>query len=65
MNMQEVRALAKSCKIDPVGLSKIDIIHKLQRSEGNFDCYGTAFDGVCDQETCKWREDCFEASKLQ
>jgi hypothetical protein len=64
MNMAEVRAIAKSHKIETAGLSKIDIIHKLQRDEGNFDCYGTAYEGVCDQVGCRWREDCLEASKL-
>jgi hypothetical protein len=63
MNMQEIRALAKSHKIDPAGLSKIDIIHKLQRDEGNFDCYATAYDGVCDQLNCRWRNDCLETSR--
>lgn len=63
MNMQEIRTIAKSHKIDSAGLSKIDIIHILQREEGNFDCYATAYDGVCDQLSCKWRADCMEASK--
>jgi hypothetical protein len=63
MNMQEIRTIAKSRKIDPAGLAKIDIIHKLQREEGNFDCFATAYDGVCDQVTCMWREDCLEASR--
>lgn len=63
MNMTEVRSIAKAHRIDTAGMSKLDIIHKLQRDEGNFDCYGTAYGGVCDQQNCKWREDCFEASK--
>lgn len=63
MNMHEIRAIAKSQKIDTAGLSRIDIIHTLQRKEGNFDCYATASDGVCDQAMCFWREDCFDASK--
>lgn len=63
MNMQEIRAIAKSHKIPSVGLSKIDIIHSLQREEGNFDCYATDYDGVCDQEKCLWRKDCLEASR--
>jgi len=62
MNMQEIRAIAKSHKIDSSGLSKVDIIHKLQREEGNFDCYATAHDAECDQVDCLWRKDCFEAS---
>ena len=63
MNMQEVRSIAKKHHIDPIGMPKIDIIHKLQREEGNFDCFATAYDGVCDQKNCMWREDCFEISK--
>lgn len=63
MNMHEVRAVAKSHKIDAAGLAKIDIIHALQRKEGNFDCYATAYAGVCDQTDCLWREDCFQASR--
>lgn len=61
--MHEVRAVAKSHKIDAAGLAKIDIIHALQRKEGNFDCYATAHAGVCDQTDCLWREDCFQASR--
>lgn len=63
MNMQEIRAIAKSHKIDAAGLAKIDIIHTLQREEGNFDCYATAYAGVCDQTDCMWRDDCFVASR--
>jgi hypothetical protein len=63
MNMQEIRAIAKKQKIDFARMTKIDIIHTLQRNEGNFDCYGTAYDGVCDQSACLWREDCLDASK--
>jgi len=63
MNMQEIRAIAKKQKIDSAGMTKIDIIHTLQREEGNFDCYGTAYDGVCDQLACLWRQDCLDTSK--
>lgn len=63
MNMQEIRAIAKSKKIDFAGMAKMDIIHTLQRREGNFDCYGKAYNGVCDQPYCIWRKDCFDASK--
>jgi hypothetical protein len=62
MNMQEIRAIAKSNKIDFSGMDKVDIIHSLQRKEGNFDCFGTTCDGVCDQLACLWREDCLHTS---
>lgn len=64
MYMQEIRSIAKDRNIATAGLSKLDIIRKLQSEEGNFDCYATAVDGVCDQKGCKWREDCFIASKF-
>ena len=63
MNVQELRTLAKQHQIDAAGLSRKEIIHKLQRQEGNFDCFATASDGECDQPDCMWREDCFEAAK--
>jgi hypothetical protein len=61
--MQEIRTMANKKKIDTAGMTKIDIIHTLQRKEGNFDCYGTAYDGVCDQLSCLWREDCLDVSR--
>ena len=64
MNIQEIRAIAKSHKVDTAGLTKLDIIHTVQRKEGNFDCYATAYGGECDQTDCMWREDCFEASRV-
>ena len=39
-----------------------EVIRAIQRAEGNFDCYGTAVEGECDQEECLWREDCFNES---
>lgn len=63
MNMQEVRSIAKTRSIDVAGLNKMEIIHKVQRQEGNFDCFATAYNGVCDQLGCAWRKDCFEASR--
>lgn len=63
MDIKEIRAIAKSHKIDAAGLNKIDIIHSLQRGEGNFDCYASACGGVCDQVECLWRADCLDASQ--
>ena len=63
--MQELRVLAKSHKINSVGVSKIDIIRAIQRKEGNFDCYASAHAGECDQGACLWRLDCLEASQMK
>ena len=61
MKLEEIRAIAKSQSIKPGNLSKAELIKTIQIHEGNFDCYGTAYSGECDQD-CLWRNDCFDAS---
>ena len=58
MKLEDVRAIARSHSIKPNHLSKTELIKAIQTEEGNFDCFGSASDGVCDQENCLWREDC-------
>jgi Rho termination factor, N-terminal domain len=58
-NMKEIRAMARQLGIRSTQMQKDDLIRAIQRAEGNFDCYGTAVEGECDQEECLWREDCF------
>jgi hypothetical protein len=66
VNMQEVRRVAKDLGLKTGGISKMKIIHSIQRREGNFDCFASAVTGECDQPMCRWREDCFvSARKLQ
>lgn len=62
MKLEEVRAIAKTRSIKPEKLSKIELIRKIQSSEGNFDCFATAYSGECDQAGCLWRSDCFDAA---
>ncbi|MFP4314909.1 MAG: hypothetical protein ACOC24_03210 [Desulfovibrionales bacterium] len=64
MKMQEIRILAREQGIKfKVGTTKAEAIRALQRSEGNFDCFGTAQAGECDQEQCLFREDCLPEEK--
>jgi len=63
MNLQEIRRLARNQGLMPKKLSKLDLVRQIQRNEGNFDCFATAYDGVCDQYACLWRKDCFAAAK--
>lgn len=63
MKMQQIRSIAKEHGVKSGRLSKINLIHEIQRTEGNFDCFGTAYDGYCDQHGCLWRVDCFAAAK--
>ena len=63
MNLQEIRDLAQTRGITAGKLKKRELIRIIQRDEGNFDCYATAYDGVCDQTACIWRQDCFQEAK--
>lgn len=59
MTIKEIKEFAKSKGIKLGAIKKKDaIIHAIQRAEGNFECYGTAKDGFCDQYNCLWRKDC-------
>jgi hypothetical protein len=59
MDIEEIRKIAKGMGVGTEEMGKADLVHAIQRAEGNFDCFGTAVDEKCDQERCLWREDCF------
>ena len=63
MNMQDIRERAKDFGIKTARMSKVNLIKEIQLSEGNFSCFASAVDGVCDQTACLWREECFSAAK--
>lgn len=64
MKMQDIRKKAKDLGLKSTfGLSKAELIRRIQRAEGNFDCFGTATD-YCDQFQCCFREDCLTPKKL-
>ena len=65
MNMQEIRVLAKDLGIKSSRMKKVDLIHAIQLTEGNFSCFATATSGDCDQLGCIWRDDCFAAAKKE
>lgn len=62
MQIQDIREIAKERGLKTSGLKKLDLIKQIQSSEGNFDCFATAYDGVCDQMKCLWRDDCLKIS---
>ena len=58
MNLTKVQKMAKKMNIKNTNkLPKAELIKTIQRTEGNFDCFGTAVD-YCDQFGCLWRKDC-------
>ncbi|MCC6543741.1 MAG: SAP domain-containing protein [Nitrospirae bacterium] len=62
MTLQEIKKMAQQVGI-PASGTKVDLIKSIQRNEGNFDCFGTASTGFCDQNSCIWRTDCLKPSK--
>ena len=57
--MQEIKGIAKEIGINAGKLKKVELVQSIQLAEGNFDCFATAIDGICDQVECVWRQDCF------
>ncbi len=62
MKVQKIKAIAKAKGIEPGNLKKGNLIRAIQRAEGNFDCYGSATSGFCDQSNCMWRGDCVSST---
>jgi hypothetical protein len=60
MNLKEIKEIAKSQGIKAGNMKKENIIRSIQRAEGNFDCFGTAKMGECNQMNCIWRGDCLK-----
>ena len=59
MTVKELQKMAKELAIKPAGLRKTALIKSIQKTEGNFDCFGTAI-SYCDQMNCLFREDCLK-----
>ena len=58
MRLSEIEKRARSLGMkDTWKYSKKELIKKIQKTEGNFDCFGTAIN-FCDQNVCLWRIDC-------
>ena len=57
MKYVEIRKKAKSLGVKTSKIKKADLIRKIQKAEGNVDCFGSA-DDFCDQQSCCWRDDC-------
>jgi len=60
MNLKDIKDMAKSQGIKVGNMKKENIIRSIQRAEGNFDCFGSAITGECNQMNCIWRGDCLK-----
>ena len=61
MKMIELHKKGKSLGLEKIGMTKTDIIHAIQRTEGYKECYGNS-KGNCEQINCCFRDDCFKMS---
>lgn len=63
MKISEVQTIARTIGVIPGKMKKQDLIRAIQREEGYFECFATAYKGICDQTGCAWRGDCFSNAK--
>lgn len=63
MKVSEIKSIAKHKGLVPGKMKKLDLIRAIQRQEGSFDCFATAYDQQCDQQACTWQDDCFATAK--
>jgi hypothetical protein len=61
MNATDVSELAKRYLVSSKGLSKPQLIRKIQRAQGNLDCFATG-KSSCEHIQCPWRVDCLGES---
>jgi hypothetical protein len=45
-------------------LGRVEQVRMKQREEGNFDCFGRAEQGFCDQGECAYHAECLSVSRL-
>jgi hypothetical protein len=61
MKMEDVRKKAKKLGINSSSKTKkTELIHAIQRTEGNTPCYGNSNNGNCPYTNCCFRSDCFK-----
>lgn len=59
MTMAEIRQKAISLGIQPGQMNKAELIHSIQRAEGNTSCFGTS-NGQCPYTDCCFMADCLK-----
>jgi hypothetical protein len=58
LKLGEIRKMAKRLGVNSaVGVTKTELIRRIQTAEGNFACFRTA-EKTCDQQKCLWLDDC-------
>jgi hypothetical protein len=60
MKMEDIKKKAKKLGINFGKMSKTELIHTIQKTEGNTPCYGNSNNGNCPYTNCCFRSDCFK-----
>jgi len=59
MRLSEIENKARQLGVkDTWRYSKKELIHRIQKQEGNFDCFDTSNKQNCNQTLCCWRAEC-------
>lgn len=62
MDIKDIKKIAKQKGIKiPGSMGKKEIIHSIQKAEGNSECFATGKANICGQIQCLWRTDCLAA----
>jgi len=59
MSMPEIKIKAKALGITPGKMKKTELIHAIQRAEGNTQCFGWS-NGQCSNIDCCFMKDCLK-----
>jgi len=57
MKMSEIKKKAKKLAINPGQMNRTELIHAVQKAEGNTPCFGKS-NGHCPYTNCCFVEDC-------
>jgi hypothetical protein len=41
-------------------MGKVELVHAIQKAEGNTPCFGNSNNGTCPHTNCCFRSDCFK-----
>jgi hypothetical protein len=58
MKMPELKAKAKPLGINPNKMKKAELVHAIQKAEGNTPCFGKS-NSQCPYTDCCFMDDCF------
>ena len=62
MTFRDIQKKARAMGIDPGKMKKADLIHAIQKAEGNTPCFGKWPEHAgCPYLDCCWRGDCMPA----